>query len=251
MIRFIEMNALDYRFMSIINSRVIWTFLGTAIALLSSIVANYLLLSKPLDSPISDEGAIHSIAVGFEYTEFFKQKPRKKIVAQTLVIKPRPLLFFNVKGVMEAMLINAQTDLYFSDASSSQMGLFPFTEQQVATDKQVTPSGGVKKLLEPYGPITRFVIEGLVLKIHNNTNLRLVVNAKRAIQQGTDSPWLLEGTVLWHPKAGKRIYSDQVFWYEQDQIFSLPRRYLLLTADGHRQEQKPVRLNLDLEPLSP
>jgi len=232
--------------MSTISSRVRWIFLGAGIALLSGMVASYLLLSKPLDSPIvSDEGEIHPIAVGFTYTEFLKQKPRKKIVAQALVIKPRPLLFFNVKGIREAMLVNAQTDLYFDDASSSQVELFPFTE------KQATPQGGVKTLLEQYGPITRLVIEGLVLKIHNHADLQLVVSAKRAIQQGMDSPWLLEGAVLWHPKAGKRIYSDQVFWYQQDHLFRFPKRYLLLTADGHRQEQKPVRLNLDLEPLPP
>jgi len=143
------------------------------------------------------------------------------------------------------MLVNAQTDLYFDDDSSSQVELFPFT------GNQAMPLGGAKKLLEQYGPITRLVIEGMVLKIHNNADLQLVVSAKRAIQQGTDSPWLLEGTVLWHPKAGKRIYSDQVFWYQQDQLFKFPKRYLLLTADGHRQEQKPVQLNLNLEPVPP
>ena len=210
-------------------------------------VAGYLLLSSPPDSPIvSNEGEIHPIATGFTYIEFFKEKLRKKIVAQALVIKPRPLLFFNVKGVREAMLVNAQTDIYsYDDASSSQVELFPFTRQQAM------PMGGAKALLEQYGPITRLIVEGLALKIHNNADLRLVVSAKRAIQQRKDSPWLLEGTVLWHPKTGKRIYSDQVFWYQQDQFFRFPKHFLLLTMDGQRQEHKSVRLNLDLEPVNP
>jgi len=142
------------------------------------------------------------------------------------------------------MLVNAQTDLYsYDDASLSQVELFPFTGKQTMV--------GAKKLLEQYGPITRLVIEGLVLKIHNNADLLLEVSAKRAIQQGKDSPWLLEGAMLSHPKTGKRIFSDQIFWYQQDQFFRFPKRYLLLTADGQRQEQKPERLNLDLEPVPP
>jgi len=231
--------------MGTIGSRHRWLFSGLGIVLLSSIVASYLLPSSPPDSPIvSDEGEIHPIATGFTYTEFFKEKLRKKIVAQALVIKPRPLLFFNVKGVREAMLVNAQTDLYsYDDASLSQVELFPFTGKQTMV--------GAKKLLEQYGPITRLVIEGLVLKIHNNADLLLEVSAKRAIQQGKDSPWLLEGAMLSHPKTGKRIFSDQIFWYQQDQFFRFPKRYLLLTADGQRQEQKPERLNLDLEPVPP
>jgi len=232
--------------MGTIGSQRLWIFSGLGIVLLSSILAGYVLLSSPASITVSSEGEIHPIATSFTYTEFFKEKTRKKIVAQALVIKPRPLLFFNVKGIREAMLVDAQIDIYsYDDTSSSQVELFPFTRQQAM------PIGGAKALLEQYGPITRLVIEGLVLKIHDNADLRLAVSAKRAIQQGKDSPWLLEGAMLWCPKTSKRIYSDQIFWYQQDQFFKFPKRALLLTADGQRQEQKPTQLNLDLESVPP
>ena len=144
------------------------------------------------------------------------------------------------------MLVNAQTDLYsYDDASLSQVELFPFS------GKQAMSTVGVKNLLEQYGPITRLVIEGLALKIHHNADLQLVLYAKRALQQEKDSPWLLESIVLWHPKTGKRIFSNQVFWYQQEQLFRFPKPYLLVMAEGQRQKQEPARLNLELEPVHP
>lgn len=233
--------------MSKIGSRRRWLLSGLGIVLLGSILAGYLLTSRRPDLPIvADEGEIHPIVTGLTYTEFFREKPRKKIVAQALVIKPRPLLFFNVKGIREAMLVNAQTDLYsYDDASLSQVELFPFTGEQAMS------MVGVKNLLEQYGPVTRLVIEGLALKIHHDADVQLVLHAKRALQQGKDSPWLLESIVLWHPKTGKRILSNEVFWYQQDQFFRFTKPYLLITADGQRQKQEPAYLNLELEPVHP
>ncbi|MFO1430946.1 MAG: hypothetical protein U1F76_12505 [Candidatus Competibacteraceae bacterium] len=233
--------------MSRIGSRRRWLLSGLGTVLLSSILAGYLLTSRRPDLPIVvDEGEIHPIVIGLTYTEFFREKPRKKIVAQALVIKPRPLLFFNVKGIREAMLVNAQTDLYsYDDVSLSQVELFPFTEEQEMS------MAWVKNLLEQYGPVTRLVIESLTLSIHHDADLQLVLHAKRAIQQGKDSPWLLEDIVLWHPKTGKHILSNEVFWDQQKQLFRFVKPYLLIMADGQRQKQKPGRLNLELQPVNP
>ena len=169
-----------YSLMSKIGSRRRWLLSGLGIILLSSMLAGYLLTpSRPNLPIVADEGEIHPIVTGLTYTEFFKGKPRKKIVAQALLIKPRPLLFFNVKGIREAMLVNTQTDLYsYEGASLSQVELFPFTGEQAMS------MVGVKNLLEQYGPVTRLVIEGLALKIHHDADLQLVLYAKRALQQG-------------------------------------------------------------------
>jgi hypothetical protein len=236
--------------------RSILILLSAALILLSRMIVAYLLVvDHPDDSqpiPATDATAeqygVHQVVMNFTYWQFNDQQLKEKIIAKALLVKPRRLVFFNIKGVREAVLVNAQISLYFDDVAPDQPALFPFTSQR-ATDRRSTQSG--KTLLEKYDGITRAVIEGLVLNIHNQNGLMLVVYAKRATQQGKDSAWLLESAVLSQPKTGRRIFSEQLSWYEQDRLFKIPKRYLLLTEDGQRHEQNPARLNLELIPVQP
>lgn len=238
------------------RSRSTLIFLSATLVLLSGIIVACLLVIDHSDDfqpmPATDatveQYGVHQVAMNFTYWQFDDQQLKEKIIAKALLVKPRPLVFFNIKGIQEAVLVNAQISLYFDDVAPDQSALFPFTSQR-ATNRRRTQSG--KMLLEKYDGITRAVIEGLVLNLHNQNGLMLVVYAKRATQQGKNSAWLLEDAVLWQPKTGRRIFSEQLSWYEQDRLFKIPKHYLLLTEDGERYEQNPARLNLELMPVQP
>ena len=180
------------------------------------------------------------VATGIEIREFDTQGLVHFLQCDEVYVRPRRMMFFNMRNVNEVYLRNARVKLFLRGDEPPEADLLDLN------DERLTPGGNLRGA-GTYGRITRTVVDGVLANIYADKHLKVIVRARQGSREVTQSM----PELIWVTLSGpvRQIAARRVVWDKVKREFRIPGKYRLRTAKGI-QEGQSVRANLDLE-LSP
>ena len=182
----------------------------------------------------------HQQISGLSYRQYSQQGIVARLEADSLTVLPRRILFFNIKSINEAHLVNVRAESYLNPEQSRADELLPATADMLAagdSDSRHMPANEL-------GLITRTIVDGIYLEIFRAGVRGVVLRAGYAETDMKRGITRFAMAHLENPDATRRVTSNNIIWDASEREFRIPGSYTAYTEQG-RASGKGIRVDLD------
>lgn len=205
---------------------------------------------KPLLLPKEQKkfSSPHSMR-GLTYSTYNDNRLTAELKADRFSIDQRKFWVFNIRPFQDAVFDNAEVKVYLDRDKSLRAGenatILSFGEDILTLNKQRPAASGEK------GAVSRGVIRGLVMEIHEADGPSIIIKAKKAYIDAVNRKLKLVNVLMEDVASGKLIRSRIVKWNNEKSAFEIAGRYIMKEKDVISNGEKiMVDLDFNITPLT-
>ncbi len=195
--------------------------------------------SKAFSSPNSMKGLTYSI--------YDDNRLTSRIKADKFSIDNRKFWAFNIRPFKDAVLKNAVIQVYLNREPNGNynVDMLSFSQDLINLGKQNKTASNTK------GLVTRGVIRGFTMEIHESEGPSIIVKAKKAYVDSRNKKLKMVSVVMEDVSTGKLIKSRTVKWNNKENVFEIAGKYIARTKDNTMKGRNiKVDLDFNLIPLT-
>ena len=178
---------------------------------------------------------------GLTYSIYDDSRLTARVKADKFSIDNRKFWAFNIRPFKDAVLKNAVIQVYLNrNADSNEAGnvdMLSFSQDLLNLSKQ-------NKTTSNKGLVSRGVIRGFTMEIHEADGPSIVVKAKKAYVDSSSKKLRMVNVVMEEVSTGKLIKSRTVKWNNKENVFEISGEYIAHTKGSLR---KGTNIKVDLD----
>lgn len=183
----------------------------------------------------------HQEVTNFTFQQFGEFGLVTRLHADSLSVVPRRFLFFNIKAVNEAHLLNAHIESHMYAHDPDDITLLPAVRGLGTGGGRGGKSGGQ---YGEFGLITRALVKGVTVELFKADKLVLILRADEGSVDHKNKDPSFSRAVLQNSSATRRIVSKRIIWDPRSRVFRIPGTYVALTEKGESRG-KGVKVDID------
>jgi hypothetical protein len=193
-------------------------------------------LTPKEDSALSDSD---SGMKGITYRTYHENRLTAMIRADRFGVDERKFWAFNIRPFKDAVLENAVIQVYLNrDGESADDGnVLSFDQDLLNIARQASDKKGL---------VTRGVISGFLMEIHEPGGASIVIKAKKAYVHAGKKILKMVNVSMEDVSSGKLIRTRSANWNNKEQVFEVAGNYILQTNDSII-DGKMARIDLDFD----
>ncbi len=209
----------------------VFRFLPVTLILGTLAVAGWIFwgLSQQPEAPVassSSPSAPLSIK-GLAYSNYEGDQLLSRVEANRLQVRPRKFFVFNIKSVNEVILEQGRFEIHMVENQEAGKG------ERFSLGAELSTSVNGLAGLKGMGRITRCLVGGMAMDIFLAGKPHFLVKAEKAFMDFQKKETRFENVLLEGGASEKKIWAEQVWWDEGQQIFRIPGKYKARTPRGN------------------
>lgn len=187
--------------------------------------------------------------MGLTYRTYENDRLTAMISADKYSIGQRKFWAFSVRPFKDAVLENAFVRIYLNRDEASKtdgdVNMLSFSSDLLNINRHGMSNSDSK------GLVTRGVIKGLVMEIHESEGPSILIKAKKAYVDAGKKMLKMVNVSMEDASTGKLIKSRSVKWNNKENNFEIAGKYSVSTKDGTSDGEKiKVDLDFNITPLN-